>query len=126
VTVSRYVGRRRFELGLLTHEVSIPQTHLAGAEAEVEFGEFYSTIAGVRCVSPTPLARIYVQLAMAFDCSRPQSQTVNTSKLAKDEGELRASTTTNLVLAPCRHRIDRCTVDNQRPRLEGSLVKEMK
>jgi hypothetical protein len=47
VTVSRYVSRRRFELGLLTHEVSIPQTHLAGAEAEVEFGEFYSTIAGV-------------------------------------------------------------------------------
>jgi hypothetical protein len=47
VKVSRYVSRRRFELGLLTHEVSIPQTHLAGAEAEVEFGEFYSTIAGV-------------------------------------------------------------------------------
>ena len=27
--------------------MSIPQTHLAGAEAEVDFGEFYSTIAGV-------------------------------------------------------------------------------
>jgi transposase len=47
VTVSRYVARRRVGLGLLTREVSIPQTHLAGAEAEVDFGEFYSTIAGV-------------------------------------------------------------------------------
>ena len=45
VTVSRYVARRRVELGLLTHEVSVPQTHLAGAEAEVDFGEFYSMIA---------------------------------------------------------------------------------
>ena len=45
--MSRYVARRRVELGLLTHEVSIPQTHLAGAEAEVDFGEFYATIAGV-------------------------------------------------------------------------------
>jgi len=26
--------------------VSIPHTHLAGAEAEVDFGEFYATIAG--------------------------------------------------------------------------------
>ena len=35
----------------MTREVSIPQTHLAGAEAEVDFGEFYSTIAGlvVKC-----------------------------------------------------------------------------
>jgi transposase len=47
VTVSRYVARRRVDLGLETREVSIPQTHLAGAEAEVDFGEFYSTIAGV-------------------------------------------------------------------------------
>ena len=46
VTVSRYVARRRVEFGLLTREVSIPQTHLAGAEAEVDFGEFYATIAG--------------------------------------------------------------------------------
>ena len=31
--------------------MSIPQTHLAGAEAEVDFGEFYATIAGlvVKC-----------------------------------------------------------------------------
>jgi transposase len=51
VTVSRYVARRRVELGLLTREVSIPQTHAAGAEAEVDFGEFYATIAGlvVKC-----------------------------------------------------------------------------
>jgi transposase len=47
VTVSRYVARRRVELGLDQHEVSIPQTHLAGAEAEVDFGEFYATVAGV-------------------------------------------------------------------------------
>jgi transposase len=46
VTVSRYVARRRVELGLEQREVSIPQTHLAGVEAEVDFGEFYATIAG--------------------------------------------------------------------------------
>ena len=51
VTVSRHVARRRIELGLLRSEVSIPQTHEAGAEAEVDFGEFYATIAGlvVKC-----------------------------------------------------------------------------
>ena len=51
VTVSRYVARRRVELGLETREVAIPQAHLAGAEAEVDFGEFYATIAGlvVKC-----------------------------------------------------------------------------
>lgn len=51
VTVSRHVARRRVELGLQTREVSIPQTHLAGAEAEVDFGEFYATITGllVKC-----------------------------------------------------------------------------
>lgn len=46
-TVSRYVGRRRLELGLVHVEVSVPQTHLPGAEAEVDFGEFWATIAGV-------------------------------------------------------------------------------
>jgi transposase len=46
VTVSRYVARRRVELGLDQREVWIPQAHLAGAEAEVDFGEFYATIAG--------------------------------------------------------------------------------
>src|SRR5258705_4188296 len=51
VTVSRYGARRRVELGLATREVAIPQTHLAGAEAEVDLGEFYATIAGlvVKC-----------------------------------------------------------------------------
>jgi transposase len=51
VTVSRHVARRRVELGLVQHEVSVPQSHLAGAEAEVDFGEFYATIAGlvVKC-----------------------------------------------------------------------------
>ncbi len=46
VTVSRYVAHRRVELGLVQREVAIPQTHLPGAEGEVDFGEFYATIAG--------------------------------------------------------------------------------
>ena len=46
VTVSRYVTRRRVELDLVTVEVCIPQTHEPGAEAEVDFGEFYATIGG--------------------------------------------------------------------------------
>ena len=43
VTVSRYVARRRSELGLVDNEVSVPQTHEAGAEAEVDFGEFFES-----------------------------------------------------------------------------------
>ena len=46
VTVSRYVARRRVELDLVKVEVFIPQSHESGAEAEVDFGEFYATIAG--------------------------------------------------------------------------------
>jgi transposase len=46
VTVARYVARRRVELGLDRTEVMVPQTHDPGAEAEVDFGEFYATIAG--------------------------------------------------------------------------------
>lgn len=51
VTVSRYVARRRIELSLNHIEVSIPQTHDPGAEAEVDFGEFWARIAGelVKC-----------------------------------------------------------------------------
>jgi transposase len=51
VTVSRYVGRRRVELGVVDIEVCIPQTHPPGAEAEVDFGEFYSLVADqwVKC-----------------------------------------------------------------------------
>jgi len=45
-TVSRYVARRRTELGLVHVEVSVPQTHLPGAEAEVDFGELWASIAG--------------------------------------------------------------------------------
>jgi hypothetical protein len=48
VTVSRYVARRRTELGLDRVEVCVPQAHPAGAEAEVDFGEFYASVAG-RC-----------------------------------------------------------------------------
>lgn len=44
VTVSRYVTGRRRELGLDRVEVMVPQTHAAGAEAEVDFGEFYTWI----------------------------------------------------------------------------------
>src|SRR5262249_30425911 len=47
VTVSRYVARRRIELGLDPVEGPVPQTHETGAGAEVEFGEFSATIAGV-------------------------------------------------------------------------------
>lgn len=47
VTVSRYVTRRRRELGLDDLEVAIPQTHLPGAEAEVDFGEFHTLLDGV-------------------------------------------------------------------------------
>ena len=50
-TVSRYVARRRVELDLVKVEVCIPQTHEPGAEAEVDFGEFYYTFGGqqVKC-----------------------------------------------------------------------------
>lgn len=44
VTVSRYVARRRVELDLVHVEVCIPQTHEPGAEAELDFGEFYATV----------------------------------------------------------------------------------
>jgi transposase len=47
VTVSRYVARRKVELGLGRAEVAVPQTHPPGAEAEVDFGEFYASVAGV-------------------------------------------------------------------------------
>ena len=46
VSVSRYVTRRRVELDLVKVEVCIPQSHEPGAEAEVDFGEFYATIGG--------------------------------------------------------------------------------
>ena len=46
VTVSRYVARRRAELGLDQVEVAVPQAHLPGAEAEVDFGEFHALVAG--------------------------------------------------------------------------------
>ncbi|MGH3635477.1 MAG: IS21 family transposase [Pseudonocardiaceae bacterium] len=48
VTVSRYVARRRAELGLQDRvQVAVPQTHVPGAEAEVDFGEFSAYLAGV-------------------------------------------------------------------------------
>ena len=48
VTVSRYVRRRRVELGLTDPvEVMVPQDHEPGAEGEADFGEFYAEIRGV-------------------------------------------------------------------------------
>jgi transposase len=47
VTVSRYVARRRVELGLDRVEVMVPQAHLPGIEAQVDFGEFQAFIGGV-------------------------------------------------------------------------------
>jgi transposase len=47
VTVSRYVARRREELGLDKMQVMVPQAHAPGAEAEVDFGEFHAVVAGV-------------------------------------------------------------------------------
>ena len=47
VTVSRYVARRRAELGLDTVQVMVPQAHAPGAAAEVDFGEFHAMVAGV-------------------------------------------------------------------------------
>jgi hypothetical protein len=46
VTVSRYVARRRAELGLEETEVMVPRAHAAGAEAEVDFGEFHAMVPG--------------------------------------------------------------------------------
>ncbi len=46
VTVSRYVARRREELGLDKVQVTVPQAHAPGAEAEVDFGEFHAVVAG--------------------------------------------------------------------------------
>jgi transposase/predicted nucleic acid-binding protein len=47
VTVSRHVARRRAELGLDRVQVTVPQAHLPGAEAEVDFGEFHAQVAGM-------------------------------------------------------------------------------
>lgn len=51
VTVSRYVRRRRVELGIVDREVFVPQVHEPGAEAEVDFGELQVNLAGalVKC-----------------------------------------------------------------------------
>jgi transposase len=46
VTVSRYVARRRVELGLDRAQVAVPQSHLPGAEGEVDFAEFHAAVAG--------------------------------------------------------------------------------
>jgi transposase len=61
VTVSRYVARRRAELGLDNTEVMVPQSHEPGAEAEVDFGEFHAVIAGA-------LAKLWM-FVMRLSCS---------------------------------------------------------
>jgi hypothetical protein len=46
--VSRYVRRRRIELGLAAGvEVMVPQSYDPGDEGEVDFGEFYAEIDGM-------------------------------------------------------------------------------
>lgn len=45
--MSRYVGRRRVELGIMDREVFVGQEHPPGAEAEVDFGEFQTLLDGV-------------------------------------------------------------------------------
>jgi hypothetical protein len=61
VTVSRYVARRRAELGLDKTEVTVPQAHEPGAEAKVDFGEFHAQVAGV-------LAKLWL-FVMRLSCS---------------------------------------------------------
>ena len=45
-TVRELVRELRVEVGLDRREVAVPQTHLPGAEGEVDFGEFHAVIAG--------------------------------------------------------------------------------
>jgi transposase len=61
VTVSRYVARRRTELGLERVQVMVPQSHEPDAEAEVDFGEFHAVIAGA-------LAELWM-FVMRLSCS---------------------------------------------------------
>ena len=46
-TVRPHVARLKVEVGLTKREVMVPQTHPAGEEAEVDFGQFEASIAGV-------------------------------------------------------------------------------
>jgi transposase len=61
VTVSRYVARRRVELGLDRVEVMVPQVHLPGAEAEVDFAEIHTGLGG-------DLAKLWM-FVMRLSCS---------------------------------------------------------
>jgi hypothetical protein len=45
-TVRVLVARCKRELNIATVQVMIPQTHLPGAEAEVDFGEFWAHLDG--------------------------------------------------------------------------------
>jgi transposase len=47
-TVTHAVARIRRELSSAVADVAVPQTHAAGSEAEVDFGEFWAVIGGVR------------------------------------------------------------------------------
>lgn len=46
-TVRPHVARVKSEVGLARREVMVPQTHPAGAEAEVDFGQFHVSVGGV-------------------------------------------------------------------------------
>ncbi len=71
-TVSRYVARRRVELGLVSVEVSVPQSHLPGAEAEVDFGELHAVIAG-------SLMKCWMFVMRLSHCGRPFDNDGSTS-----------------------------------------------
>ena len=45
-SVRALVAQLRVEVGLVRRSVSVPQTHLPAAEAEVDFGEFSAVLAG--------------------------------------------------------------------------------
>ncbi|WP_162150230.1 IS21 family transposase, partial [Arthrobacter sp. H14] len=47
-SVTHAVARVRRELSRATTKVAVPQTHGPGREAEVDFGEFWAVIAGIR------------------------------------------------------------------------------
>ena len=61
VTVSRYVGLRRVELGITDREVFVGQEHPPGAEAEVDFGEF-------QIVLDTVMVKVWM-FVMRLSCS---------------------------------------------------------
>ena len=69
-TVRNLVARLRIEIGADRCQVMVPQTHLAAAEAEVDFGEFTASIAG-----QVMKLYMFVYAAVAFGEGRSTSRT---------------------------------------------------